>query len=96
MPSLFDIVIAIIGAWRLAHMFNQEAGPWDIFIRLRDRLGSGVFGKAMDCIACMSVWLALLVYVPKIRYFMIIMAISGMVMFMEAIYGLLRRKPERV
>lgn len=96
MPNLFDIVITVIGVWRLTHMFNQEAGPWDIFIRLRDRLGVGVLGKAMDCIACMSVWLACMVYIPGIRYFMIIMAISGMVMIMEAIYGLLRRKPERV
>ena len=39
-------------------MLNVEAGPFDVFTRLRRVAGAGVFGQMLDCFYCLSVWLA--------------------------------------
>lgn len=72
-------------------MLSREAGPWDIFIRIREKLGNSVVGKAMDCIACASVWLAAIVFfVPGIRFLVIILAVSAMSIIIGGINELLR------
>ena len=53
-----DILIDVLVLWRVAHMLNVEAGPFDVFTRLRRVAGAGVFGQMLDCFYCLSVWLA--------------------------------------
>lgn len=92
MLNFFDVVIAALAVWRLAHMFKYESGPWDMFVRIREKLGESMFGRAMDCGACMSVWLSLLIVVPGIKYFLIVMAISAIAMTIEGINVMLRKE----
>jgi hypothetical protein len=51
-------VLAILATWRVTHLLAREDGPADIMVRLRARLGNGIFGKLMDCFECLSLWIA--------------------------------------
>lgn len=64
-----DFVLLGLGTWRLTSLLVEEDGPWDIFARLRHRVGvrysenSQPFGKnviaeAFTCMWCASVWTA--------------------------------------
>jgi hypothetical protein len=93
--DFIDILIASLCVWRLAHMIKYEAGPWDIFIRIRERLGTGMLGKLMDCIWCSSVWLAIIYFVPGTKYLVILLAISGLAILLEGLHVLLWRSKEK-
>ena len=68
--NLLEIgVIATLAVYRLTFMLNSEAGPADIFGRLRTRLGvrfdehSNPYGmnwvaEGVLCFMCLSVWVA--------------------------------------
>lgn len=63
------IIIALLAVYRLTQMFNNEAGPADIFGRLRTRIGvtfdeysnpvaSNWLADGVLCFYCLSVWVA--------------------------------------
>jgi hypothetical protein len=51
-------VVAVLATWRITHLFSKEDGPADLLVRLRARLGSGLFGQLLDCFYCLSLWVA--------------------------------------
>ena len=51
-------VLGALATWRVAHLIAEEDGPADVVVRLRSRAGDGVLGAAMDCLYCLSVWVA--------------------------------------
>lgn len=62
-----DFLLMGLATWRLASLLIQEAGPWDIFVRLRHRVGvrydefSKPYGQntlaaLFTCMWCGSVW----------------------------------------
>jgi len=53
------LVLTVLGVWRVTHLLHAEAGPADLFVRIRKGLGSNIAGKAMDCFYCLSLWTAL-------------------------------------
>lgn len=57
--DIVTVAVMALASWRIASMFVQEAGPFDIFERLRSvtRLGG-----LLECVWCMSVWTAALVW----------------------------------
>ena len=81
--NFYDIAIASLAVWRISHMIKHEPGPWDVFIIIRDKVGNGILGKLMDCIWCSSVWIAMIIFVPGIKYILIIFSISALVIFWE-------------
>ena len=58
MGLTFRFVLAALAVWRVTHLLASEDGPGDLVFRLRARLGSGFFGKLMDCFYCLSFWVA--------------------------------------
>lgn len=50
--------LAGLAVWRLTHLLQAEDGPFDLFFRLRSNLGSGFFGKLLNCFYCLSLWIA--------------------------------------
>ena len=52
------LVLAILATWRISHLLALEDGPWDIVARVRMRLGSGFWGRLLDCFYCVSLWVA--------------------------------------
>ena len=52
------LVLGILCVWRVTHLFNAEDGPWDLMVRLRQRAGTGLWAKLLDCFYCLSLWIA--------------------------------------
>lgn len=59
MHYVFRFVLATLAVWRLTHLLSQEDGPWEAISRLRRALGSGMFGRLVECFYCLSIWVAL-------------------------------------
>lgn len=53
------IPLALLGVWRVTHLLHAEAGPGRVIVKLRQAVGDGVVGQAMDCFRCLSLWTAL-------------------------------------
>jgi hypothetical protein len=51
-------ILGILGVWRITHLLHAEDGPGQVVVRLRRMAGDGVFGQAMDCFRCLSLWMA--------------------------------------
>ncbi len=49
-------VLVTLASWRISHLLVVEDGPWEVFARLRRRLGASAMGRLMDCFGCVSVW----------------------------------------
>ena len=79
--------LAVLATWRVAHLLAREDGPGDIIVRFRGRLGSGFFGKLMDCFYCLSLWVAapLALYVSRgpLDWFLVWLALSGAACLLE-------------
>jgi hypothetical protein len=52
------LVLGILTVWRVTHLLNAEDGPWDLLVRFRRRVGTGFWGKLLDCFLCLSVWVS--------------------------------------
>ena len=51
-------ILGILGVWRITHLLHAEDGPGQVVVKLRRAAGDGVFGQAMDCFQCLSLWIA--------------------------------------
>jgi hypothetical protein len=59
MSGGIQLVVAVLGTWRVAHLVAREDGPFDVIVRLRMRAGNGVLGRLMDCPHCVALWVAM-------------------------------------
>lgn len=60
------LALRALATWRVTHMFMYEAGPWNIFLRLRAHFGvlhddggtpiAYPDGSLFECFLCFSVW----------------------------------------
>lgn len=58
--SALNFVVAILAVYRLSFLIAREDGPFDLFARLRARVGQGTWvGRGLHCVLCVSFWLAL-------------------------------------
>ena len=71
MISLTALLILSLATWRVATLFVNERGPWDIALRLRKRLGFVYYedgslasepesmpGAILSCVWCSAFWLS--------------------------------------
>lgn len=67
-----DIIILILATWRISSLLVDELGPFEMFDRIRYRLGvryndknipyaRNELAELFTCIWCMSVWIGLLI-----------------------------------
>jgi hypothetical protein len=57
MPFYY-LILGTLGVWRITHLLNAEAGPWDLFGGLRRLAGDGMAGELLDCFYCLSLWIS--------------------------------------
>lgn len=72
-----NLLILALFTWRVSYMMVKEAGPFNVFIRLRAFTD---LGGLLLCVNCMSVWIALLGYallVTDLSPLVYVGAISG-------------------
>ena len=75
-------VCAMLATWRLTHLLSAEDGPGDIVVHLRARLGDTMAGRAMDCVYCLSIWIAaplalFVVHTDVVGWIITSLALSG-------------------
>jgi len=56
--NFYRLAVGILAVWRITHLLQAEDGPWEVVVRIRRRAGSGFWGKLLDCIYCLSIWVA--------------------------------------
>jgi len=60
--ELTTFVLAALAVYRLSRMLTDEEGPFMIFTKLRGLAKPDTWvGRGLECIMCMSVWVALAV-----------------------------------
>lgn len=57
--SFYWLLLGVLAVWRVTHLLHAEDGPADLVVHLRERVGEGAIGAAMDCFYCLSLWIAL-------------------------------------
>jgi hypothetical protein len=57
--QFYYLILGILVVWRVTHLLYGEDGPWNLFLRLRQKLGEGFWSSLLDCFYCLSVWVAL-------------------------------------
>ena len=55
----YGLFLGILGVWRITHLLNAEDGPFDLFVRLRQKAGHRFWGTLLDCFYCLSLWVAI-------------------------------------
>lgn len=58
MEKVYWFIVAALAVWRITHLLQAEDGPWQMIVRFRRALGSGMWGSLLDCFYCLSVWIA--------------------------------------
>lgn len=85
--SLTWFPIALLGVWRITHLLVAEDGPWDASARLREAVGSGFWGKLLDCFACLSLWVsvpfALVLETTWLEWVLLFLGLSGGAVLIE-------------
>jgi hypothetical protein len=67
MGKVIELILMAVATWRVSSMLVDEAGPADVFIKLRakigvsydafsQRVGTNLFSSLFLCVWCMSVW----------------------------------------
>ena len=80
-----------LATWRVAHMVAYEDGPFAIIVRLRARAGDSHIGGLMDCLYCLTVWVAVPFTVWAVRgrrnTVPVSIAMSGAACLLERVAG---------
>jgi hypothetical protein len=83
---MFRFTVAVLATWRVAHLLAREDGPGDLFVSLRRRASAG-FGRMLDCIYCLSLWIsapaALWLTRDPVDWVVTTLAISGAACLLE-------------
>ena len=72
--SLITFIIYALATWRLASLFADDQGPFDIFARFRywagerERVGTNFFAKGLICVWCVSMWVSIILVTLWILY----------------------------
>ena len=56
--QFYWLALGVLSVWRVTHLLNAEDGPWDLVVRLRQRAGTGLWARLLDCFYCLSLWVA--------------------------------------
>jgi hypothetical protein len=81
MSTWFRFTLAVLATLRVSHLLASEDGPADLIIRFRAALGESWVGKLLDCVYCLSLWIAapaaLFVSRDPVEWLLSWLAISG-------------------
>ena len=71
-----NLIVYILAVWRIANLFVNERGPFDLFLKIRSVAGithdengfaleipETFFGQLLSCVWCSSIWIALFITV---------------------------------
>lgn len=78
---IISFALSVLAVYRMANMIANEDGPFDMFSRIRERVGQkNWIGRGLHCQMCISFWLALIPAIFMPHFIMLDwLAIAGMV-----------------
>lgn len=56
---MLDFILLVFATYRISTMLTYDSGPWEMFVKLRDRLRP--WTVAFDCVRCISVWIGCII-----------------------------------
>jgi Protein of unknown function (DUF1360) len=56
--QFYWLIIGVLAVWRVSYLLTFEAGPGHVLARLRQRLERALSGEFVNCLYCVSVWIA--------------------------------------
>lgn len=62
MDRAYILIVCALAVWRVSRIITREDGPLDIFAKLRGAIDPSQktwIGRGLNCIACVSFWIAL-------------------------------------
>jgi len=82
---VWRFALCALAVWRIAHLLARENGPWDLIARLRAALGSGMWGRLMDCFYSLSflISLPLAIWMSSSRFLVQWLALSAVACLLE-------------
>ena len=98
-PVWIQLPMVVLAAWRVAVLLVLEAGPWDVFLRLRTLMGIGHDdsgapsawpedppGSLFVCVWCLSFWTTLVLYgiLWVAPYVVVVLGTWGAATYLEA------------
>jgi hypothetical protein len=57
-PTWLELILGILGVWRVTHLLHAEFGPWRLLERFREVVARAFRTQLFDCFYCLSVWVA--------------------------------------
>jgi len=76
--TLLEFLIFSLATWRLSSLLVNEAGPFDMFVKIRELTGiqhneekeplvipGRLFAELLSCVWCTSVWVAIFLFVAS-------------------------------
>lgn len=89
--SVLWFAICWLAVWRLTMLLCYEAGPFDLFTRIRVGLARAGLHRLISCFHCMSFWVSiavvLTVYELHARSILLAFGIAGAVSLTERFLG---------
>lgn len=82
-----DLLILALATWRGAYMLTREAGPWQVFTRLR---AATTRAGLLQCTFCASVWVAIVAWLllaGPLRPVVEVLAVSGAGLMLASFSG---------
>jgi hypothetical protein len=77
--DLVEILVLGLATWRIASLFANEDGPFDMFSHIRNfigvktdangnRYGTHVLSKGIICVWCNSIWFGILIAIAWVLF----------------------------
>ena len=88
--------LASLATWRIAHILVYEDGPFDVFDKTRQAMGTiPALYKLINCLKCVSVWVgagfSILIATSLSEFVLYAFALSGAAILIDEIIGRLER-----
>jgi hypothetical protein len=80
------LLLTILAVWRVTALVAYEAGPFDVFVRLRRGLVKVGLARLVGCFYCLSLWIscaAVLVFPLTPATPLVILGVAGGVAIIE-------------
>ena len=85
------LVLASLAVWRITALLCYEAGPFDLFVRLRRLLARVGLGKVVTCFHCTALWvsavLVAVVFERRLLSLLVVLAGAGSASIVERWLG---------
>ena len=59
MNIYLKLFLSALAVWRICMLLSIESGPFDVFYKMRLKFKNKFLGNLLNCIQCLSIWIAI-------------------------------------